>query len=89
MKPQHQTNQNQHLQSTLDKKQICDRLPNKKTTRWVAKRKAQVIDAVRAGALTLDDACRRYDLSVEEFVSWQKQFDEQGLRGLSVTKSKR
>ena len=42
-------------------------LPPPETRRWVARRKAQVVAAVRAGVLSLEEACRRYTLSAEEF----------------------
>lgn len=57
-------------------------LPPPDTVRWVARRKAQVVRAVRDGVLTLDDACERYSLSVEEFCAWQRRFECAGVRGL-------
>ena len=54
-------------------------------TRWVPRRKAQVVTAVRGGALSLDEACRRYALTVEEFLSWQRAIDKFGLDGLRAT----
>ena len=51
-------------------------------TRWVPRRKAQVVTAVRGGAISLDEACRRYALTVEEFLSWQRAIDKFGLDGL-------
>ena len=54
-------------------------------TRWVPRRKAQVVTAVRGGAISLDDACRRYALTVEEFLSWQRAIDKFGLDGLRAT----
>jgi Protein of unknown function (DUF1153) len=41
---------------------------------------------VRNGALTLEEACRRYQLSVEEFHAWQKAIDAHGVAGLRVTR---
>jgi hypothetical protein len=41
---------------------------------------------VRAGILSLDEACDRYKLSVEEFLSWQRSIDRHGLRGLRTTR---
>src|SRR5215468_5840731 len=38
--------------------------------RWVIRRKAEVVAAVRDGLLTLEEACSRYMLTVEEFLSW-------------------
>jgi len=60
-------------------------LPPADTKRWVARRKAAVVDAVRFGVLTLDDACARYALTVEEFLSWQAAVDQYGLAGLRIT----
>jgi hypothetical protein len=40
----------------------------------VVRRKAAVVAAVRAGMITVEEACRRYQLSEEEFVSWQRAF---------------
>ena len=61
-------------------------LPPADTERWVMRRKAEVIAAVRGGLLTLDEACARYNLSVEEFVSWQRLIDRHGMRGLRATR---
>lgn len=61
-------------------------LPAPSTVRWVARRKAEVVAAVRGGLLTLEDACRRYKLTVEEFQSWQAAIERHGLRGLRVTR---
>jgi Protein of unknown function (DUF1153) len=63
-----------------------DLLPSPDTKRWVARRKAVIVDAVRNGALTLEEACRRYHLSVEEFGAWQKAIDAHGVAGLRVTR---
>lgn len=43
-------------------------------TRWVWRRKAQVVAAVDSGVLSLDEACARYEMSIEEFRSWQKTY---------------
>ena len=61
-------------------------LPPPGTKRWVIRRKAEVVAGVRAGLITLEEACERYTLSVEEFLSWQKLIDRHGLRGLRVTR---
>ena len=60
-------------------------LPPAETKRWVVRRKALVVSAVRAGALSLDDACRRYALTVEEFLGWQSAIERHGLAGLRAT----
>lgn len=61
-------------------------LPKPETRRWVIRRKAEVVAAVRGGLLTLDDACRRYRLTVEEFLGWQRSIDRHGLAGLRATR---
>jgi len=63
-----------------------DSLPPPETKRWVIRRKAEVVAAVRAGLLSLEEACARYTLSVEEFLSWQRLVDSHGLPGLRVTR---
>jgi len=54
--------------------------------RWVVRRKAQVVAAVRGGLLSLEEACSRYMLTLEEFLSWQSTIDRHGLDGLRVTR---
>lgn len=61
-------------------------LPPANTERWVIRRKAEVVAAVRGGLLSLDDACDRYRLTNEEFLTWQKSIDRHGLAGLRTTR---
>ncbi len=61
-------------------------LPAPTTKRWVIRRKAEVVAAVRGGLLSLDDACSRYKLTIDEFLSWQRLIDKHGLPGLRATK---
>ena len=61
-----------------------DSLPAPNTTRWVASRKAQVVSAVQAGLLSLEEALERYNLSLAEFYSWQMAMDRGGVAGLQV-----
>jgi hypothetical protein len=61
-------------------------LPAPDTKRWVPRRKAEVVAAVRGGILSLDDACARYALTVEEFLSWQRNVERYGLQGLRATR---
>jgi Protein of unknown function (DUF1153) len=63
-------------------------LPPPGTKRWVIRRKAAVVAGVRAGLLTLEEACRRYTLSEEEFHNWQALIESHGMRGLRVTRLK-
>ena len=61
-------------------------LPPVTTKRWVIRRKAQVVSAVRKGVLSLEEACRRYMLTPDEFAAWEKAIDEHGLAGLRTTR---
>lgn len=61
-------------------------LPPRETKRWVARRKAAVVTAVRSGAISLEEACRRYELSEEEFCAWEHKIAAYGVPGLRVTR---
>jgi hypothetical protein len=61
-------------------------LPSPDTRRWVARRKAEVVDAVQAGLLPLEEALRRYRLTIEEFSSWQRGLLRHGLGGLKAAR---
>jgi transposase-like protein len=61
-------------------------LPPPDTKRWVARRKAVIVNAVRSGAISLEEVCRRYELSVEEFHAWQRAIETHGVAGLRVTR---
>ena len=63
-----------------------DSLPPPSTTRWVVRRKAEVVAAVNGGLLTVDEVCERYGLTVEEFAGWQRAIDRSGLPGLGVSR---
>lgn len=65
-----------------------DSLPPATTTRWVVRRKAEIVAAVAGGLLSVDEVCQRYSLSVEEFTSWQRAVERSGMRGLRVTRIK-
>jgi hypothetical protein len=59
-------------------------LPPAGTRRWVARRKAQVVEAVMTNMLKLDEALRRYELSIEEFSAWKRRFYRSGVDGLRM-----
>jgi hypothetical protein len=61
-------------------------LPPPGTTRWVIRRKAELVAAVRGGLLSLEEACDRYTLTVDEFLSWQRSIERYGLLGLRATR---
>ncbi len=61
-------------------------LPKPGAQRWVIRRKAEVVAAVRGGLLSLEEACQRYTLTVEEFLGWQQSIEKHGLAGLRATR---
>jgi len=61
-------------------------LPPPDTKRWVTRRKAVIVNAVRIGLISREEVCRRYELSVEEFLAWQRAIDTHGVPGLRVTR---
>lgn len=61
-------------------------LPKPGIRRWVTRRKAEVVAAVRGGLLSLKDACDRYNLSEEEFSAWERLYERHGSKGLRVTR---
>ena len=63
-----------------------DDLPPVDTKRWVSRRKAEVVTAVQAGLLSVEQACARYSLSAEELSSWQQLVSRHGPSGLRATR---
>jgi hypothetical protein len=61
-------------------------LPPPDTKRWVARRKAAIVNAVRSGEMNIEDACRYYKLSTEEFAAWERAIEAHGVAGLRVTR---
>jgi hypothetical protein len=61
-------------------------LPAPTTKRWVIRRKAEVVTAVRGGLLSFEAACERYGITEEEFESWEKAIDKHGVQGLRATR---
>ncbi len=66
-----------------------DTLPPADTVRWVPRRKAQVVCAIRGGLISRQEACDRYGISNAELFSWEKLLDDHGLRALRVTRTQR
>ena len=61
-------------------------LPPIDTKRWVPKRKAELVAAVRGGLISMEDACQRYGISKEEFLSWADAVESYGVKGLRATR---
>ncbi len=75
-----------HVIGPLGEQLTVDTLPPPSTTRWVVRRKAEVVAAVNGGMLNVDEVCERYGLTPEEFAGWQRAFDRIGVHGLRVTR---
>ena len=71
---------------TLAATPLTASLPPSNTKRWVVRRKAAVVAAVQSGAITIEEACRIYQLSEEELLSWERAFEVHGLPGLRATR---
>jgi hypothetical protein len=54
--------------------------------RWVPSRKAALVAAVRAGEISLEEACRRYQLCPDEFNGWAAAIEKHGVPGLRATR---
>lgn len=65
---------------------MSDDLPPPNTRRWVVRRKAAVVQAVRSGRITIEEALRRWQLTEEEYRSWERAFEVHGLPGLRATR---
>lgn len=78
--------ENVHIVRMTNRSEELNKLPSPDTRRWVTRRKAQVVSAVRGGILSVEEACERYRLSEEEFKSWSTLLDQHGMRGLRATR---
>jgi hypothetical protein len=63
-------------------------LPQPPVTRWVARRKAEIVASVHGGLLDRNEACQRYLITNEEFLEWDRAYAAFGLAGLKI-RSKR
>ena len=63
-----------------------DDLSPPNTSRWVVRCKAAVVTAVRTARITLEEALQRYQLTEEEYRSWERAFEQHGLAGLRSTR---
>jgi hypothetical protein len=52
-------------------------LPPRGLRRWRPHHKAMVVAAVRHGLITVEEACGRYNLSTEEYLSWYRCYAPQ------------
>ena len=56
------------------------------TQRWTARRKATVIQAVRGGRVPIEEMCRVYNISMNEYLAWERDVDRYGVPGLRATR---
>ncbi len=61
-------------------------LPPANISRWVTRRKAEVVAAVNGGLLSRKSACERYNLTDEEYEGWHQLFERHGSKGLRTTR---
>ena len=54
--------------------------------RWTVRRKAAVIEAVRGGWLPIEEVIELYNISVDEFLAWERDMDRHGVHGLRTTR---
>jgi hypothetical protein len=80
-----QTSSNKPMAIDKDKSDLVLGLPPANTKRWVSRRKAAVVLAIRAGVISREQAYERYGLSPEELAVWEAAFDRHGIRGLRIT----
>ncbi|MBF9059403.1 DUF1153 domain-containing protein [Rhodobacterales bacterium HKCCSP123] len=60
-------------------------LPPPETRRWVASRKAAVVQAVESGLISAEEAQSRWDLSEEELEGWRAAAARHGIGALKAT----
>jgi predicted DNA-binding ribbon-helix-helix protein len=80
------TNSNMSMIDRDPNQLLLNELPLPSAKHWIAQDKAAVVAAVKNGAITLDEACQRYNLSVEEYLSWEERIEKHGVLGLRVGK---
>jgi hypothetical protein len=74
------------LSDSLIETLLREGLPPPDTRRWVVRRKAAVVVAVRSGMITVEQACQVYQLTEEELLSWKHAFETHGFAGLRTTR---
>jgi uncharacterized protein DUF1153 len=61
-----------------DGKQVSlAQLPPHDLKRWRPHHKAMVVAAVRHGLITIDEACKRYNLSNDGYLCWYRRYEPQ------------
>jgi hypothetical protein len=73
-----------HAENWTDALQIPE-LP-RPDQRWTVRRKAAVVEAVRGGWVPINELCALYNISVDEFIAWERDLDRYGVHGLRTTR---
>ncbi len=61
-------------------------LPPPSISRWVTRRKAELVAAVAGGLISREAVCERYNLTAEEFEGWERLYSRHGAKGLRTTR---
>ena len=61
-------------------------LPPAPVGRWTVRLKAEIVRAVRGGWVPIDEVCRLYSISADEFLAWERDLDRYGIPGLRTTR---
>ena len=54
--------------------------------RWTVRRKAAVIEAVRGSWVPIEEVVELYNISIDEFLAWERDIDRNGVAGLRSTR---
>ena len=65
---------------------MAEEFPSPDTRGWAIRRKAIGTYAVEKKIISLEDACQRYGISLEEFESWRRLIEQHVIGGLQVTR---
>jgi Protein of unknown function (DUF1153) len=79
------TNAAKSVIGPLGHRLTLDTLPPPQTKRWVRRRKAEVVIAVKCGLLTMQESSERYNLSDDEFLGWYEAYHLHGILGLEIS----
>jgi hypothetical protein len=72
--------------SEIDPLHYVPELPSTTVGRWTVRLKAELVGAVRGGWVPIDEVCRLYGISADEFVAWERDLDRYGVPGLRTTR---
>jgi hypothetical protein len=58
------------------------KLPPRSARLWSIRSKAAVIEAVQGGWVPIEEVCRSYMISVDQFLAWERDVQQLGVRRL-------